>query len=643
MKQTDSRNKMTGTPKFGIVRKLSRAAAMLLFLNVCGGELLRDPSFEENSGVWPLPPGYRIERHAGRNGSTGLVYTRTDPGEYPLPQVAVDLKAGTTYDFKVWIRVEDVKGEGASACVEYSTRSGKYLGGLYLDNVSDNSGKWHELSGAFTVPEDVVCKVTAYLRPGSTGTAYFDDFSLRAREERCLIYATRDHNYLEKDGTLELKIFCNNRAVPAERKMICRLQAGSVQLEQRVEGDTIRFAIPDAVPDKTPCRIALIDSETGDVKLETELPIVRPPASAPAELCRLSSDGIAIADGRRFMPLGFYCHQITEKNIELAHSAGANTLLSYNLIYAQPGNVGGLEGIGKILDLLQENGMKILFSIKDIYPATVAEWNGIQGSDRIVETMVKAFRDHPALLGWYICDEMPASQQDTLIARRRLVNELDPHHPAYAVFYQFSELTGYAPGLDVLGVDPYPILGLDPAATDMTMVEFAMEQARRTGKPIWAVPQAFDFTVYGKAGRFPTEQEMRSMSLLMAGLGAKGFIYYLLEDLWSDKLPPDNFEKNWPKLRAVVSGMKELEVFIVSGEPIRELETACAAGKVRAFELTAADGEKAVLVCAITAGNSEAEFPLSGEWESLYGKTLFDNGKARFSGNGIDSDVLRRK
>ena len=414
--------------------------------------------------------------------------------------------------------------------------------------------------------------------------------------------------------------------------MICRLRIGGTTLQKTITGDTLAFSIPDSVPEQAKCRITLLEPRTKKTKFETEIPVTRKPETPLAGECGISPDGITLVDGKPFMPLGFFCN-LSDRAVSLARSVGANIFLSYAWM-------GGLEGMRKWMDVLQKNEMKLLFSIKHLYSEKDV-WNGIRGSDAIVKTAVEALRKHPALLGWYICDELPPAMQEKIIARHRMVNKLDPYHPTYAVYYQASELFGYSPGLDVLGVDVYPIRNLPPEKTDMARAEAIMEAARKTGKTIWAVPQIFDYRIYVDEGRPPTEQEMRSLSLLMAGLGAKGFIYYMLNDLWrSNKLPKDNFEREWPKVRSVVAGMKKLEPFILSKHPIAELPVQCGKGKVRAFRLTAEDGRKAVLVCSILAGAAEASWKLPGSWRSLHGKTTFADGLAKFKGSSIDSDVL---
>ena len=55
-------------------------------------------------------------------------------------------------------------------------------------------------------------------------------------------------------------------------------------------------------------------------------------------------------------------------------------------------------------------GLKILYSIKDVYAGT--RWYhepvlGFRGEENIVTNIVQTFRGHPAVLGWYLNDELP--------------------------------------------------------------------------------------------------------------------------------------------------------------------------------------------------------------------------------------------
>ena len=56
--------------------------------------------------------------------------------------------------------------------------------------------------------------------------------------------------------------------------------------------------------------------------------------------------------------------------------------------------------------------------------------------EKLLREEVNAFRDHPALLSWYISDE-PVGQgvpPDSLEFAYSIIKELDPYHPVAIVF-----------------------------------------------------------------------------------------------------------------------------------------------------------------------------------------------------------------
>jgi hypothetical protein len=56
-------------------------------------------------------------------------------------------------------------------------------------------------------------------------------------------------------------------------------------------------------------------------------------------------------------------------------------------------------------------GLRLVYCLNDVYPtATYLEgkaWEGIRGNDAIAAAVVAAYRDHPAVLAWYLNDELP--------------------------------------------------------------------------------------------------------------------------------------------------------------------------------------------------------------------------------------------
>ena len=85
------------------------------------------------------------------------------------------------------------------------------------------------------------------------------------------------------------------------------------------------------------------------------------------------------------------------------------------------------------------------------------------GANAAVERTVTQFKDHPALLLWYINDEQGPSAP--LLERYRNVSRWDGSHAVLQVAANYqcwnaslcsSNLARYSPSTDVLGIDPYP-------------------------------------------------------------------------------------------------------------------------------------------------------------------------------------------
>ena len=91
-------------------------------------------------------------------------------------------------EVKAWVKTEGVEGadSGATVCVEWSNGEGKYLGGYYPPGKKGDTPEWTEVGGiSVRVPQEAArCSVTCYVRKGMTGTAWWDDVSVRRVHER---------------------------------------------------------------------------------------------------------------------------------------------------------------------------------------------------------------------------------------------------------------------------------------------------------------------------------------------------------------------------------------------------------------------------------------------------------------------------
>lgn len=253
---------------------------------------------------------------------------------------------------------------------------------------------------------------------------------------------------------------------------------------------------------------------------EGELEITRLPAKAnEVKIDRLT--GGLIADGLPFFPVGFYCRPV----LDLPEQEVTN---GFNLIGPYQSNLPeGLAERKEYMDRCARVGMKVQYSVNSLVGSG---HNGAKGLDmtedeklEILKSEVIAFRDHPALLSWYINDEPDGQGRPPSLIERayQAVKELDPYHPVSVVLMLPSKFYLFRNSMDIAMTDPYPIPG--PVA----MVEEYLSQMNRDfpfEKSIWLVPQAFGGQEMWT--REPTANEIRLMTYLGLINGVKGIQYY---------------------------------------------------------------------------------------------------------------------
>ncbi len=188
-----------------------------------------------------------------------------------------------------------------------------------------------------------------------------------------------------------------------------------------------------------------------------------------------------------------------------------------------------------------------------------------------IASKVEAFRDHPALLAWYLNDEAPLSQLDRLVLHKQWLEELDPNHPTWSVLYQVNEIGGYFDSCHAIGTDPYPIPN-KPAAMAGEWTRKTVE-AMHHARPVWMVPQVFNWAAYKETEedkaqqRQPTIDEIRSMTWQCIAEGANGLIFYSWFNIY---LPERNagldFDAFWPQFKGVVQEVKDMTPALLSVE-----------------------------------------------------------------------------
>jgi hypothetical protein len=296
------------------------------------------------------------------------------------------------------------------------------------------------------------------------------------------------------------------------------------------------------------CRVTDDEAEVGAV----DLPVLRlPPKGYEVKLDRMT--GGLIVDRLPCVPFGLYCDADPGALAEEEVANGFNTLAPYWGVSARR-DAADLARVRSAMDRCAAVGMRVHFHLNNlgVQPPSEAKWEALRAE-------VEAFRDHPALLAWYLADEPDSGVPYAWLEKaRRFVRELDPYHPVTLVLMGADRVVDYGGGADVLMGDPYPI----PHGTVDEAGRWFRRARELTGglTPLWAVPQAFG----GGEGtpREPTAGEIRVLTYLPLLEGARGVQYFV-------RRPPLGNPKSpitWSECRTLAMEIAELTPALLSAE-----------------------------------------------------------------------------
>ena len=276
--------------------------------------------------------------------------------------------------------------------------------------------------------------------------------------------------------------------------------------------------------------------------------------------CVVDRHGRLLVDDRPFFPIGMYWGSINEEDIKIYADSAFNCLMPYSSPDRQQ------------MDLAQRYGLKVIYSVKDWYASLESCPAFIRAEtdeEPQIRARVREFRAHPALLAWYLNDELPQQYLPRLEAHWRWVVEQDHDHPTWVVLYQYREVAAYLNTFDVIGTDPYPI-GRGPASMAAEWTAETWRQVEQS-RPMWQVPQLHNWANYAttgeekQQGRTPTSDEVRSMAWQCICEGATGLVFYSWFDV---KRNPDvSFEQQWTGLKRIAAEIDGLAPVLLSAEP----------------------------------------------------------------------------
>lgn len=582
--------------------------------------IVLNPGFEEMNGGNPkgwegLPKNWIVDREVAHSGKNSLCIRNSDPACYTNPHCALTPELGGTYNASVWVKLEDVKNGGATFSIEYWGKNNEYLGGTWnTPRLSGTTGDWRRLIlENFIIPKTRTDHVsfTVFLDRGATGTVWFDDIEIKKVSssvfETFLLYPNYRSWILPGKKEAEIEVELNPKLLNCELKDL-RLNAvlkatpsGSMLIKDSKVIKEKKWAPPpsekfvasidisDIPPGKYELLICLQDKADKIIDIDTyQLKKLSDKEFSELETY-FDENSVCYVKGKPYFPLGWYTcegeYENGKKHLkccnpeEISSGGPFNTVIFY----------GGMRT--ELLDDLQAYGVRIIGGAP-IGPFTHGEKRldpAVRIKEEIdIKNQILKFKDHPAILGWYINDEVPTNDEcyPSLIDHYKWISETDPAHPTYTVQMNLGDLKSGAFVTDVIGVDPYPIRG-----QEITWVSEMTEKAVEAGhgkRPVWTVLQAHPTSAYvpnwkeippeKKLADAPTRQEVHCMTYLAVISGAKGLFYYSFFDI---KNHLSDFPERLKWHKAIAGEIAKLSPVIFSAEDTGKLKITCADKDIR--------------------------------------------------------------
>lgn len=268
--------------------------------------------------------------------------------------------------------------------------------------------------------------------------------------------------------------------------------------------------------------------------------------------------GVVRAEGLPVIPSGFYCYSPVQPTLAEEEAVrGMNLISPYQNIGKQPRK----ERIA-YLDRAAQLGMRVNYNLLSIAGGGGGAKAAATDKTKKMELLreeIRALKDHPAILSWYVADE-PEGQgisAETLEEIYDIIRAEDPYHPITLVIMSAGPGRHYANSCDIIMADTYPVP--NSAAADVIGTIRGLREELQFEKSIWYVPQTFGGAEFWT--REPTPAEIRMMTWGAALEGARGFQSFIRHGL-------NGFPKNqfmWETYAKTCREIQELTPFFERG------------------------------------------------------------------------------
>ena len=431
--------------------------------------------------------------------------------------------------------------------------------------------------------------------------------------------------------------------------------AGPVVPGQR---SIVEFPVGEFAEGKTQLRCRLLSS--GKEVAVDEVTLTKLPPKPNAVQVDNRRRGL-IVDGLPFFPFGFWNMKVSGPGGDAGippdlAAQGFNLYMPlFNGKYAP-----GEEQVRAWIDKCAELGMKVIFDLRyDCFSSREADLT--PEARRTISMWVEAFRDHPALLSWYISDEPIERDYERIASSYDLVKGLDPYHPVViqgpGLFPPYVP-AGKSPSVDwhkitdVTWLDAYPVntMSRDQQDNRYWKSEVAPEARRGVAMvtafwltrddsffghdmPLWHCPQLVGGggVPFASQEREPSAQEVRAMTYagLLSGATCMQSFYQA----------PGNCPKSpylWAETIMLVQEISEMTPFLLSEDPRRQVT-----GSSSGIMAGGWQDRGMVLVMALNADNAPTglKVTLANSTYSGPAEVLFENRQVQVR-NGVIEDTI---
>ena len=591
--------------------------------SACAGVAVENGAFEQRDGEKPVgwrdADGFVCRHGVGLNGSGGLYWEGENPDK--PAKIIADLKGwrpGEVYLLTALVRLEDFTHRdprGVRIWFEWYDAKDKWLSCVAAETTASGTRDWTPIQCVTPpIPTNAVSlRLMPYVSKGSKGKVAIDNIAVSPYDRAPVAFVVSD---AYRDVAVGGPVNFHAAFYPTVE-------------EQKRNAFTAFFSWTDA--DGRACRAAAADvsARSGSIALD----VGKMAMGASDVVCELYSagrllgsatnrftrvaelpnrrvsidrHGRCILDGKPFFPLGMYLdgsYVLPEKHDRLLTYAKSpfNCFMAYRILRRE------------WLDAISDAGLLAIADLRDIYPGAETARRRNAGTtwaetEAWLDTNVLSYRDHPAVLGWYITDEAPPTEVASIRRVQEHVQAVDPDHPTWAVLATLHGLREFVPSFDVLGVDPYPV----PRA-GLEQVRDLAQGAKREifgAKPMWNVPQAFSW--WSKpTDRFPTREELRNIAFQHIACGANGIIAYIFGERFYKHGPAEE-NAEWKDVCTVGAEVKRFVPVFLSVERTPTVTADAADVPCRAWTK---DGSLYVLTCNPYAEGRTVNVSVAeGEW-----------------------------